>query len=56
MIIMDFWVREKTVVGVENFVVFCGYIFFLVRLIGFYVEFSSMFLLVFVVVEYDIVY
>lgn len=30
MTIMDLWVREKTVVGVENLVAFCGHIFFLI--------------------------
>lgn len=56
MTIMDLWVREKTVVGVENLVAFCGHIFFLVRSTGLHVELSSMPPLVFVAVEYDIVH
>lgn len=55
MTIMDLWVREKTVVGVENLVAFCGHIFFLVRSMGLHVE-LSMPLLVFVAVEYDIIH
>lgn len=56
MTIMDLWVREKTVVGVENLVAFCGHIFFLVRSTGLHVELSSMPVLVFVAVEYDIIH
>lgn len=56
MTIMDLWVREKTVVGVENLVAFCGHIFFLVRSIGLHLDFIAvqcMPLLVFIAVEYD---